>query len=370
MGFAYFVLIYNWLSDQINTFGMNLMANLMTWASGIALVLVTLWIMIQGYRMIIGQSRESMMALVMSMTRIAIIVTAASTMSVFGANLHHFLTTDLSTEVNQLFTGDTSTAAQTIDENLAWTQLALGAINAVQIAPGDADLADTKEHALLMAGFGTASPPMAAAAMLLLYQFTLAIFIGLGPLFILCLIFDQTKSLFQRWLLYGVGTIFSMAALAFVSSLVLQLTLRVAAALWTSNAINNRTGLGAEGLSDQAMQQGGLGLLMTVLIISVPPLAAAFFQGTVGQFMHFSAFGGGVGSRPGPQGQPPGSYGGYGGHASGGSSGGANTLGQAAGGRGIYANHDAVTRPSHAPGSVHADFIRTRSAMQNPAGRN
>ena len=164
MGFVYFVLIYNWLSNQINTFGMDLMANLMTWASGIALVLVTLWIMIQGYRMITGQSRDSMMALVMSMTRVAIIVTAATTMSMLGANLHHFLTTDLSTEVNQLFTGDNSTAAQTIDENLAWTQLALQAIDAVQISPGDTDLAQTKQNALLMAGFGTAAPPMAAAA--------------------------------------------------------------------------------------------------------------------------------------------------------------------------------------------------------------
>ena len=86
MGFVYFVLIYNWLSNQINTFGMDLMANLMTWASGIALVLVTLWIMIQGYRMITGQSRDSMMALMISMTRHAIIVTAATTMSMLGAN--------------------------------------------------------------------------------------------------------------------------------------------------------------------------------------------------------------------------------------------------------------------------------------------
>jgi type IV secretion system protein VirB6 len=104
-----------------------------------------------------------------------------------------------------------------------------------------------------------------------------------------------------------------MAAHRFISSLVLQLTLRVAAALWTANLINQMTGLGAEGLSNQALQQGGIGLLMTVLIVSVPPLAAAFFQGTVGSFMHYSAFGVGAGSRPGPQGQPPGSYGGYGG---------------------------------------------------------
>jgi len=315
MGFVYFVLIYNWLSDKINTFGLDLMASLMTWASGIALVLVTLWIMIQGYRMITGQSRDSMMALVMNMTRVAIIVTAATTMSMFGANLHHFLTTDLSTEVNHLFTGDSSTAAETIDDNLAWTQLALGAIDAVQVSPQDVSLSNTKDNALLMAGFGTASPPMAAAAMLLLYQFTLAIFIGLGPLFILCLIFDQTKALFQRWLLYGIGTIFSMAVLAFVSSLVLQLSLRVAAALWTATTINTITGNTAEGFSTQALEQGGLGLLMTVLIISVPPLAAMFFQGTVGAFYFNSAFGHGGGNRQGPNGQLQSGlgYGGYGG---------------------------------------------------------
>src|SRR6185437_95482 len=313
MGFVYFVLIYNWLSDKINTFGLDLMASLMTWASGIALVLVTLWIMIQGYRMITGQSRDSMMALVMNMTRIAIIVTAATTMSMFGANLHHFLTTDLSTEVNHLFTGDSSTAAETIDDNLAWTQLALGAIDAVQVSPQDVSLSNTKDNALLMAGFGTASPPMAAAAMLLLYQFTLAIFIGLGPLFILCLIFDQTKALFQRWLLYGIGTIFSMAVLAFVSSLALQLSLRVAAALWTATTINTITGNTAEGFSTQALEQGGLGLLMTVLIISVPPLAAMFFQGTVGAFYFNSAFGHGGGNRQGPNGRlQSGLGGGYG----------------------------------------------------------
>src|SRR6185312_14247731 len=275
MGFVYFALIYKWLSDRIDTFGMNLMATFMTWASAVALVLVTLWIMIQGYRMITGQSRESMMALVMSMTRVAIIVTVATTMSIFGTNLLSFFTTELSTGINQMFTGDNSTAAQTIDENLAWTQLALGAIDTVQVAPGDTETINQKNHALLIAGLGTASPPMAAAAMLLLYKFALALFIGLGPLFILCLIFEQTKSLFQRWLLYGIGTVFSMAVLAFVSSLVLQLSLRVAAALWSANIINTITGQGAEGFSTQALEQGGLGLLLTVLIISVPPMAVS-----------------------------------------------------------------------------------------------
>ncbi len=307
--FVYYALVYKYLNEQIHAFGLVLMGNMMTWVSGVALVLVTLWIMIQGYRMITGQSHDSMMAMVSNMARVTLIVTAASTMGIFGSSLHTFFTTDLSTEVNQIFSGSSDTAAQTIDKNLAWTQLAMAAIDGVQVVHGDTQNIDAKSHAELMVGLGTASPPMAAGAMLLLYQFTMALFIGLGPLFILCLIFEQTKGLFQRWLLYGIGTIFSMAVLAVVSSMVLQLTLRVAAALWSSGIINAITGNGAEGFTTQSLQQGGIGLLLTVLIISVPPMAAVFFQGTVGNFMHFSAFGGGVYSQPGPQGQPPGSYG-------------------------------------------------------------
>ena len=143
--------------------------------------------------------------------------------------------------------------------------------------------------------------------MLLLYQFTMALFIGLGPLFILCLIFDQTKELFRRWLLYGIGTVFSMAALSAVCAILLDLTVRVSAAYWLSKVTNAILGNSTQGLTNQAMEQGGIGLLMTVMIISVPPLVALFFQGTMGSFFAYSQFT--SGNRTGPQGQSPGTYG-------------------------------------------------------------
>lgn len=308
--YAYYVLIYNYLNNQINQFGMDLMGRMITWASAIALTLVTLWIIIQGYRIVTGQSREPMMHMVAGMSKIALIVTAATTMAVMGTDLHNWLTVGLDQEINGLFTGNgNQTTATSIDQNLAYTQVALSTIDAVQVVPGDTEMQTSKARSELIATFGTASPPMAAGAMLLLYQFTIALFIGLGPLFILCLIFEQTKDLFRRWLLYGIGTLFSMATLSVVSSMVLGLTAKVSAAYWTATVINSIMGNSSEGLTNQAMQQGGIGLLMTVLIISVPPMAAMFFQGTVGSFMHFSAFAGGEASRPGPQGQPPGSYG-------------------------------------------------------------
>ncbi|APG04867.1 type VI secretion protein [Luteibacter rhizovicinus DSM 16549] len=306
--YVYYRLVYDYLNDQIAEFGMDLMKRMMTWASAIALTLVTLWIIVQGFRIATGRSRESLMEVVINMGRIVVVVAAATTMALAGRDLHTFLTTDLDMEIHELFTGNANqTTADSIDQNLAYTQLALSTINSVQVVPGDAEMQVAKDRSTWIATFGTASPPMTAGAMLLLYQFAIALFIGLGPLFILCLIFEQTKDLFKRWLMYGVGTIFSMALLSVVASMVLGLTIRVSAALWGAKIINSIMGNSTEGLTSVAMQQGGIGLLLSILVVSVPPMAAMFFQGTLGNALTYSVFQG-AGSRPGPQGQPAGSW--------------------------------------------------------------
>ena len=61
-------------------------------------------------------------------------------------------------------------------------------------------------------------------------------------------------------------------------------------------------------MTSQAMQQGGMGLILTTLILTAPPMAAMFFQGTLGGFAPYSQIGGSAAGQPGPQGQPPGSY--------------------------------------------------------------
>ncbi|QQP96803.1 type IV secretion system protein [Lysobacter enzymogenes] len=287
--YVYFKLINAYFDHKIDKFGIGLMQRTMAWVSQIALVLTTLWIMLAGYRIVTGQSREPMMALVTNAARIAFVVGLATTMSFGGANLHRFFTKDLDREVHALFTDDSASSADSIDKNLALMQVAMSAIDAVQIPRDDPQLQAKKERALWFAGLGTASPPMVAGAMLLLYKFTLAMFIGLGPIFILCLMFDQTKDLFRKWLLYGIGTLFSMSMLSVVTAMTMELMAKVAAALWVAKQLGI-SGADYEGLGTQAMQQGGIGLLMTVLIVTIPPAAAMFFQGTVGSFNYSSAF--------------------------------------------------------------------------------
>jgi type IV secretion system protein VirB6 len=290
--YAYYVLVYQYLQTEITNFQASVLNNLMQWVSGLALVLVTIWIMIQGYRIVTGQSREPMMELVVRSARVVVIVTAATTMSIMNANLQSYLsaTGGLASEISQLIAGNDSPVSQ-IDQNMAATQLTMSAIDTVQVPPGDTDTSSEKDRDMYLAAFGTASPPMAAGAMLLMYQFAIAMFVGFAPLFIMCLIFEQTKSFFQKWLFYGIATMFSLAMLDVVSSIVLKLTLNVAGALWAANTINLLTGTQSEGLSNMAMQQGGIGLLMSVLIISVPPMAGMFFGGTIGNFYSFSQFG-------------------------------------------------------------------------------
>ncbi|RZL45745.1 MAG: type IV secretion system protein [Variovorax sp.] len=234
-----------------------------------------------------------------------------------------FFTDTMASGINGLVTGTPDKPEKVIDKNLVYTALAMAAIDGAQglnanISPDNVAAAG---RASLIAALGVAGPPMTAAAMLLMYKVALALFIGFGPIFIVCLMFKVTEPMFWSWLKYGLGTLFSMAVLSFMVSVVLDLTVRVAGALWLGGAISSLLDAeGTQGLTNQAMQQGGIGLLMTTLLISAPPMAAAFFGGTMGQFQSFSQMGGA--SQPGqqgPAGQAPGAYPPPAGHAAQGS---------------------------------------------------
>ena len=202
-----------------------------------------------------------------------------------------------------------------IDKSLAVMNLALGSIEAVQVSGGTGDkgsgtageVGSAKTRNLIFAGFGTAGPGIMAGVMLTLNKVAMALFTAFGPLFILCLIFDQTKSLFQRWLLYGIGTIFSLAVLYVMSTIAMDLTLAIAAKFWVADRLF--AGFGEQGLNNMAMQQGVVGVILTMLLVTAPGMAASFFQGTLGQFMHYSALDARGGPQPGPGG-PAGSPGG------------------------------------------------------------
>jgi type IV secretion system protein VirB6 len=235
-----------------------------------------------------------MMALVTNSLRATLVLMVATSMAIFGSGLHGFLTEDVKKEINLVVTGDSGTPEDNIDKNLAWMQVGLSSIDGLDVM-GDPTLDNAKTRAMWFVGLGTGGPAIVGGTMLLLYEVALALFIGLGPIFILCLLFDQTKQLFSKWLYYGIGTMFSMAVLSAMVSIALEMVTRVAASFWATAATGALLGADfTDGMTSQAMQQGGMGLILTTLIMTTPPMAAAFFQGTLGQFTPYGAFGQGA----------------------------------------------------------------------------
>lgn len=299
--------INSFLTGEIDVFRDNLLGRTASLLGGAVLALLTLWIMIQGYRIASGQSRDSMMALVTNSLRAVLIVGVATAAAAGGGSVYRAVTDGLSSEISKMVTGTDEDVYDRVDKCLAYMQVALASIDTLDVA-GDPILNEKKDRAMWFAGIGTGGPAVMAGTMLLLNKIAMALFVGLGPLFILCLLFEQTKGLFGRWLYYGLGTMFSLAVLSVMVTLATDMVIAVAASFWTSA----RLGAGPEGVNSMALQQGGMGVVLSMLIMTAPPMAAMFFQGTLGTFLPYSQFGGGSSGRtahPGPQGQPPGAYG-------------------------------------------------------------
>lgn len=289
---AFFRAIFNWVGEEIETFRDNLLGAVGDWVFGIGLLMLTVWILLQGYRIVTGQSRQYMMELVVNSLKWVLLFAVATTFMFGGSDVHSLLTDDMPTLINHMVTGEDSAPEDEIDDNLQTMELAMVTIDAL-FTSWDETLQAAKNRALWFTGVGVAGPSLIGGAILLMYKMALALFVGLGPFFIMCLGFDQTKGMFQKWLWYGIGTMFSLAVLSFTVSMISKLLGAVAGSFAMQYvAMLALTGQAAspQGVTSMAMQQGGLGVLMTLFLITVPAMAAAFFQGTLGHFMPHSAF--------------------------------------------------------------------------------
>lgn len=284
----FFYEVKEFLNARIDRFAINLLGRMMTLVGIAALALMTMWVFFQGLRVLTGKSRDSMMEIVMQAAKAGLVISVATSVAAGGQPLIKFMADKTSTTIFQAVTGRNDTDPyRAIDKSLSYMQLAMISIDALDVS-GDENIEAAKSRAQLFTGIGIAGPSLVGGTLLLLNRIMMALFIGLGPIFILCLLFDQTKHLFSKWLFYGIGTMFSLAVLSVMVSISLDIVTAVAAAFWVGNFMGGNT----EGISSMALQQGGLGLIMTMLIVTVPPIAANFFQGTLGTFTQYSAFGG------------------------------------------------------------------------------
>lgn len=137
--FAFYREVNNHMRGEIDEFASNLLGRMMTWVGGIATTLFTLWIMIQGYRIVTGQSRESMVAMATQSIKSVLIIGAATGLAFGGSTLHEFFTDRLNAEITHVVTGQEGDIYESIDRSLGYMQKAFSSIDSIQTG-GDPEI--------------------------------------------------------------------------------------------------------------------------------------------------------------------------------------------------------------------------------------
>ena len=120
---------------------------------------------------------------------------------------------------------------------------------------------------------------------MLLNEIALHLCLVVAPLCILAYIYEPTRFLFVNWLKFTIATLFSMVIISVVTVIALRAILVLIASLLAmdvGNGIANALGVNASlQLRDIATLSGGVGMLLTMLLLSAPSLIYNFFSGQV-----------------------------------------------------------------------------------------
>ena len=255
--------------------------------------LFTLWIMVQGYLILTGRSQENLKTFIFNLGKTYIIILVAlgvSSTSEFSLRTLTEVTTDgvASLMVGENDVGEcimkstSSLLGCKIDKSLTVAQASMAFINQIDTAENP-NLAAQVERAKLFAGAGAAGPGIVTGTMLIIYRVAMALFVGFAPFFILCLMFKKTTPYFSKWLNYGLATMFSSALLAAMASISTDLVRIIAQSQYKYSKIASITGIitgeSVTGIFNSAMNQLGLGLMLSTVLIIVPPMAGSWFNG-------------------------------------------------------------------------------------------
>ena len=180
-----------------------------------------------------------------------------------------------------------------IDKSLTVAQASMAFINQIDTAENP-NLAAQVERAKLFAGAGAAGPGIVTGTMLIIYRVAMALFVGFAPFFILCLMFKKTTPYFSKWLNYGLATMFSSALLAAMASISTDLVKIIAESQYKYSKIASVTsiitGESVTGIFNSAMNQLGLGLMLSTVLIVVPPMAGNWFNGMMSGYFAANYF--------------------------------------------------------------------------------
>ncbi|PKO69657.1 MAG: hypothetical protein CVU22_04220 [Betaproteobacteria bacterium HGW-Betaproteobacteria-16] len=243
--------------------------------------IVTGWVLFHGVGLVSGTHRQPATVLLMSAIKLVVIVALINLTLNSTNDITAFVLSFQDLITQAVVGGDGSSVRTMVDINLFIAQ----AINQmVESMVGGGQAGVESNRLTNVAGLlGQSGPAMITAVMVMLAEIAIAFGLMLTPLFLFFLLFKATSSLFWSWVKFLMGAFFSLAALALVSGVVLNITasygLAVALAIFANGG--EATG-GTVDISGSGMRLAALGALMSAVVVSVPPMIMQFFNAGVG----------------------------------------------------------------------------------------
>lgn len=285
---ALFEEIRSYIVDLIGQFGYAGLGRMMAFAGAVGTVWLTIWFMVQGYRIATGQSRESLHVFIVRAITVTAIVAVAQGLAIFGQDLAS-LVLDLRNSIALAITGgeyeDPSKMVGKVLTGMLTLQVAMDL--APVLGPSSGNNLNMANTLSFITGAGQALPALIAGGLMLLNEIAMHLCLVMAPLCLLAYVFDQTRFMFVTWAKFTVSTLFSMVVITVVTVIALKATIMLGTALLAMDGVSSGLAFlniktGSLYLRDIATISGGLGMLLTTLILGTPPLMTNFFSGQVG----------------------------------------------------------------------------------------
>ena len=294
---GFFILIKTYVEILIMKFGDRGLSALSTVLIPSLMSMVTVWLMFEGYRILNGQSREPLNMFLWRGAKMVVIITVASWIMNNPTGLRDWISEHIKNPIASVIVGGEYASPEAmVDSSLLLMHLIMGAFGSLQAATSN-DNGSAFSNFIMASGVAQGAPAVVAGALLLLNEIALSLAILTAPAFILCLLYDPTKQYFQGWLKFFLGSLLTMAVLSVMVTIGLKVMLvyatKVLGEYGVGAAVAGSASQDRPGIAQITIMQGGLGLMMSTLMITAPLLVGNLIGSSLGGFSGYNMFTGG-----------------------------------------------------------------------------
>ena len=285
---GFFILIKTYVEILIMKFGDRGLSALSTVLIPSLMSMVTVWLMFEGYRILNGQSREPLNMFLWRGAKMVVIITVASWIMNNPTGLRDWISEHIKNPIASVIVGGEYASPEAmVDSSLLLMHLIMGAFGSLQAATSN-DNGSAFSNFIMASGVAQGAPAVVAGALLLLNEIALSLAILTAPAFILCLLYDPTKQYFQGWLKFFLGSLLTMAVLSVMVTIGLKVMLVYATKVLGEYGVEAMMAKSANstesrpGIAQITIMQGGLGLMMSTLMITAPLLVGNLIGSSLG----------------------------------------------------------------------------------------